>query len=223
MRLRNIPRSENVLNGCKEVVKNETSYRGTWQSVFENNNPIHMEIGMGKGQFLLSLSSLNPQINYVGIERYSSVLLRAVEKLHQPGDPIQTPMPNIRFLCMDARDILQVFAPGEISRIYLNFSDPWPKAKHARRRLTSMEFLERYRHILIPGGTIEFKTDNVPLFDFSMEQLRKSSDFEISAYTYHLHQDARMNQGNIMTEYEEKFSSMGNPICKLIAKRKFPS
>lgn len=223
MRLRNIPRSENVLKECKEVVKNEASYKGTWQRVFGNTHPIHIEIGMGKGQFILSLASLNPQINYIGIERYSSVLLRAVEKFHKPEDPGRNPPPNIRFLCMDARDITEVFAPGEVSRIYLNFSDPWPKAKHAKRRLTSMEFLERYRHILVSGGMIEFKTDNVPLFDFSVGQFRKSADFEISDYTYHLHQDMRMYQGNIMTEYEEKFSSRGNPICKLIAKRKFPS
>lgn len=238
MRLRNIPRAEGVLNDCKEVVKNETEYKGIWQKVFGNTNPIHIEIGMGKGQFLLALARRNPQINYIGIERYSSVLLRAVEKLqamdtgsnydevsatddsvgettHILGVP-----DNLRFICMDARDIADVFAPGEVARIYLNFSDPWPKARHTKRRLTSREFFQRYDKILTPDGTVEFKTDNRPLFDFSVEELRDSDIFEIMACTYDLHNDTDMNQGNIMTEYEEKFSSLGNPICKLIARRK---
>lgn len=218
MRLRNIPRAEGVLNECEKVVKNETKYKGAWQDVFGNANPIHIEIGMGKGQFLLTLARRNPQMNYIGIERYSSVLLRAVEKLQamdSPGVP-----DNIRFICMDARDIADVFAPEEVSRIYLNFSDPWPKARHARRRLTSREFFQRYDKILTADGTVEFKTDNRPLFDFSVEELNGSDTFEITACTYDLHKDTTLNQGNVMTEYEEKFSSMGNPICKLIAGRK---
>ena len=125
---------------------------------------------MGKGKFLLSLASLNPEINYIGIERYSSVLLRAVEKFQDIPFGTETPR-NIRFLCMDAQDIADVFAPGEVSRIYLNFSDPWPKARHARRRLTSKEFFERYDQVLAEDGSVEFKTDNRLLFDFSVEQL----------------------------------------------------
>ena len=128
MRLRNIPRAEGVLNDCKEVVKNETDFKGNWQNVFDNTNPIHIEIGMGKGKFLLSLAQCNPDINYIGIERYSSVLLRAVEKFQE----MENSPSNIRFICMDAADIAEVFAPDEVSRIYLNFSDPWPKARHAR-------------------------------------------------------------------------------------------
>ena len=216
MRLRNIPRAEGVLNDCKEVVKNETDFKGNWQNVFDNTNPIHIEIGMGKGKFLLSLAQCNPDINYIGIERYSSVLLRAVEKFQE----METAPSNIRFICMDAADIAEVFAPDEVSRIYLNFSDPWPKARHARRRLTSAEFFAQYDRILTQDGTVEFKTDNRPLFDFSVEQLKESSTFELAACTYDLHNTPDMNQGNIMTEYEEKFSSMGNPICKLIAHRK---
>ena len=153
MRLRNIPRAESVLKECKEVVKNEADCQGKWCEVFGNTNPVHMEIGMGKGQFLLALAAQNPKINYIGIERYSSVLLRAVEKLHE----IQPPLLNIRFICMDARSVTEAFAPGEIDRIYLNFSDPWPKARHAARRLTSKEFLARYHNVLTDGGTIEFK------------------------------------------------------------------
>ena len=133
MRLRNIPRAASVLNECKEVVKNESGYRGRWHEVFGNSHPIHIEIGMGKGQFLLTLARQNPQLNYIGIERYSSVLLRAVEKFQtlnpKPSSagtalPNDTALPNIRFICMDASDIAGAFAPGEVDRIYLNFSDP---------------------------------------------------------------------------------------------------
>ena len=222
MRLRNIPRAEGVLEACKEVVKNPAGQKSRWHELFQNQNPVHIEIGMGKGQFLLTLAERNPDINYIGIERYSSVLLRAVEKFQLlSGSPKGAPS-NLRFLCMDARDLPKVFAPGEIEKIYLNFSDPWPKARHARRRLTSREFLSLYAKVLPPGGTVEFKTDNRPLFDFSEEEVRESPFFTLDGLTYDLHQDAGMNQGNIMTEYEEKFSAAGNAICKLIA-RKRPS
>lgn len=215
MRLRNIPRAGSVLKECKEVVKNETGCRGKWREVFGNTNPVHIEIGMGKGKFLLTLAGKNPGINYIGIERYSSVLLRAVEKMQE----IEPPLPNLRFVCMDARSVTEVFAPGEVDCIYLNFSDPWPKARHAARRLTSREFLSRYHNVLADGGTIEFKTDNRLLFDFSVAEVNDSPDFRLEGCTYDLHHDAGMNQGNIMTEYEEKFSSIGNPINKLIAIR----
>lgn len=222
MRLRNIPRAEGVLEACKEVVKNPAGQKSRWHELFQNQNPVHIEIGMGKGQFLLTLAERNPDINYIGIERYSSVLLRAVEKFQLlSGSPKGAPS-NLRFLCMDARELPKVFAPGEIEKIYLNFSDPWPKARHARRRLTSREFLSLYAKVLPPGGTVEFKTDNRPLFDFSEEEVRESPFFTLDGLTYDLHQDAGMNQGNIMTEYEEKFSAAGNAICKLIA-RKRPS
>lgn len=228
MRLRNIPRAESVLNECKEVVKNESGYRGRWHEVFGNSHPIHIEIGMGKGQFLLTLARQNPQINYIGIERYSSVLLRAVEKFQtlipEPSSagaalPNATALPNVRFICMDASDIAGVFAPGEVDRIYLNFSDPWPKARHAGRRLTSREFLARYDRVLAEDGTIEFKTDNRLLFDFSVSEVNVSSAFHMRGCTYDLHHDDTMNHRNIMTEYEEKFSSLGNPICKLVVGR----
>ena len=124
---------------------------------------------------------------------------------------------SIRFICMDARNVADVFAPGEIDRIYLNFSDPWPKSRHASRRLTSKEFLARYHKILSDGGTIEFKTDNRALFDFSVTEVLESPFCVMDRHTFDLHRDTVMNQGNIMTEYEEKFSSLGNPICKLIA------
>ena len=214
MRLRNIPRADSVLAESNMVIKNETSYRGQWkETIFQNANPIHIEVGMGKGQFILSLARLHPDINYIGIERYSSVLLRAVEKLEEE-------IPNLRFICMDAATLPEVFDKNEISRIYLNFSDLWPKARHARRRLTSAAYFDRYDQILIPDGQVEFKTDNRALFDFSAEELEASDIWKMTACTYDLHNDAIINSGNIMTEYEEKFSSMNHPICKLIAKRK---
>lgn len=228
MRLRNIPRADGVLNECKEVVKNEKEYRGRWHEVFGNSSPIHIEIGMGKGQFLLTLAGRNPGINYIGIERYSSVLLRAVEKFQAPipmsgsagtALPGVATLPNVRFICMDARDIADTFAPGEVDRIYLNFSDPWPKARHAGRRLTSREFLARYDRVLAEDGTIEFKTDNRLLFNFSVSEVKAAPAFHMEGCTYDLHHDDVMNHGNIMTEYEEKFSSLGNPICKLVVGR----
>ena len=222
MRLRNIPRAEGVLEACKEVVKNPARQKSRWHELFQNQNPVHIEIGMGKGQFLLTLAERNPDINYIGIERYSSVLLRAVVKFQLLSESPKGAPSNIRFLCMDARELPEVFAPGEIEKIYLNFSDPWPKARHARRRLTSREFLSLYAKVLPPGGTVEFKTDNRPLFDFSEEEVQESPFFTLDCLTYDLHRDAGMNQGNIMTEYEEKFSAAGNAICKLIA-RKSPS
>lgn len=225
MRLRNIPRADGVLEKSPYVIKNETSYRGKWaQEIFQNENPVHIEIGMGKGHFLLTLAEQNPDINYIGIERYSSVLLRAVEKLQAasevPDSTLQFPHHgNLRFICMDAALIDTVFAPREVERIYLNFSDPWPKTRHAPRRLTSPEYFKRYDHILKSGGQIEFKTDNKILFDFSEETINASDIWKITAITRDLHHDIVMNAGNIMTEYEEKFSSMNNPICKLTAKR----
>lgn len=217
MRLRNIPRAESVLEACKEVVKNPESLCGHWNQEFQNERPLHIEIGMGKGQFLLTLAAENPQINYVGIERYSSVLLRAVEKFQELEAEGKVPA-NIRFICMDANDLPTVFAPAEVSRIYLNFSDPWPKARHASRRLTSREFLARYDQILTLEGTIEFKTDNRGLFDFSLEEVPEAG-WKLEAHTFDLHHNEEMMKGNVMTEYEEKFSSMGNPICKMIISR----
>lgn len=226
MRLRNIPRAESVLEAYPLVIKNETLYKGKWaEKAFENANPVHLEIGMGKGQFLLALARRNPNINYIGIERYSSVLLRAVEKISDPSEKNTdiSDIHNLRFICMDAADIEQVFAPREIARIYLNFSDPWPKARHARRRLTSPEYLSRYDSILETKGQIEFKTDNIGLFDYSITVLDESDTWYVASCTYDLHHDTSMNEGNIMTEYEEKFSSMNNSICKLIAKRQSDS
>jgi tRNA (guanine-N7-)-methyltransferase len=213
MRLRNIPGADEIVTNSPLCIQNPVEYKGNWKSVFENTNPIHIEIGMGKGRFLMDLAALNPDINYIGIERYTSVLLRAIQKMEE------SPLPNVRFLCVDAATLPEIFATEEIDRIYLNFSDPWPKDRHARRRLTSTEFLNRYHLFLAKDGHLEFKTDNIGLFNFSLEEIANSDTWKLDAKTFDLHNDEVLNQGNIMTEYEEKFSSKGNPICKLIASR----
>ena len=197
------------------AIKNEKEQKGKWNAIFGNDNPIHIEIGMGKGQFLLTLAKQNPDVNYIGIERYSAVLLRALEKFDTEEF---CELKNIRFICMNAMELSEVFAYGEVKKIYLNFSDPWPKARHARRRLTSTQFFAQYDKVLVEEGVVEFKTDNRPLFEFSLEQVVEAG-WQIVAHTFDLHHNEEMNAGNVMTEYEEKFSSMGNPIHKLIATR----
>lgn len=212
MRLRNIPGSREVIAENQWCIQEPEQQKGQWHSLFGNKNPIHIEIGMGKGQFLMTLAAQNPDVNFIGIEKYSSVLLRALQKI------TESPLSNIRFIRMDAETITEVFAENEVDRIYLNFSDPWPKDRHAKRRLTSREFFARYNQILKKEGHVEFKTDNVPLFDFSLEQVELAG-WRLMACTRDLHHDETMNQGNIMTEYEARFSAMGNPIHKLIAGR----
>lgn len=212
MRLRNIKGAGEVIEANEFVIKNPEEYKGRWNQVFQNDHPIQIEIGMGKGQFIMELAKQNPDINFIGVERYSSVLLRALQK-HE-----ETELTNLYFLCIDARTVKDIFAPGEIDKIYLNFSDPWPKDRHAKRRLTSREFLTRYDKILKKDGRVEFKTDNRGLFEFSLEET-KEAGWKIEQHTFDLHHDEVMNIGNIMTEYEEKFSSMGNPIHKMIIYR----
>jgi tRNA (guanine-N7-)-methyltransferase len=195
-------------------VKDPQEKKGLWRKeVFGNDNRIRIEIGMGKGRFLMDMAAANPDINYVGIEKYSSVLLRAIQKQEQ------LLLPNVKFIRMDAEDIVEVFAPSEVDRIYLNFSDPWPKDRHAKRRLPSRQFLSRYDRILVPEGVVEFKTDNRDLFMFALEEVQEAG-WDLDQVTYDLHNDEVMNQGNIMTEYEERFSSIGNPIYKYIISRK---
>lgn len=212
MRLRNIKGADEVIRANEFVIKKPEDYKGRWNTLFQNNHPIQIEIGMGKGQFIMELARQNPHTNYIGVERYSSVLLRALQK-HQ-----ETELTNLYFLCIDAGTVEDIFAPGEIDKIYLNFSDPWPKDRHAKRRLTSRQFLTRYDKILREDGKLEFKTDNRKLFEFSLEET-KEAGWKIEQYTFDLHHDENMNSGNIMTEYEEKFSSMGNPIHKMIIYR----
>ena len=194
MRLRNIPGANEAVAASPYCIQNAAEHRGQWHAFFENDHPIHIEIGMGKGRFLMDLAALHPEINYIGIERYTSVLLRAVQKM----DTLQ--LPNVHFLCEDAAKLPEIFAPEEVDRIYLNF-------------------LDRYDQFLAADGRLEFKTDNQDLFTFSLEEIETSDRWHLNASTRDLHHDPSMNEGNIMTEYEEKFSSKGNPICKLIASR----
>lgn len=212
MRLRNVPGSREALAANAFVINEPKEYKGKWQQAFGNSNPIRIEIGMGKGRFIMELAAGNPGINYIGIEKYSSVLIRALEKQEEAQ------LSNLLFIRMDAENIQEVFEPGEVDRIYLNFSDPWPKDRHAKRRLTSRQFLGRYDNILKKDGVVEFKTDNRLLFDFSLEEA-KTAGWRIDGLTYDLHNDKKMNEGNIMTEYEEKFSGLGTPINKMVISR----
>lgn len=212
MRLRNVTGSNERIAESQYVVQEPAEHKGKWKELFGNNYPIHIEVGMGKGQFIHGMAKANPTINYIGIERYSTVLLRAVQKMEAEE------LPNLVFLCEDAKMITEIFAKDEIDRIYLNFSDPWPKDRHAKRRLPSRQFLERFDQILKPDGTLEFKTDNKELFEFALEELEPAG-WKAQAVTFDLHHDEQMIKGNIMTEYEEKFSSMGNPIYKYIISR----
>jgi tRNA (guanine-N7-)-methyltransferase len=213
MRLRNIPGADEIVENSAFCIQNPAEHKGHWQEFLGNKHPIHIEIGMGKGRFLMELAALHPDISYIGIERYTSVLLRAVQKMEE------SPLPNVHFLCIDAATLPDIFAEDEVDRIYLNFSDPWPKDRHAKRRLTSREFLARYDQFLAADGRIEFKTDNQDLFTFSLEEIEASPRWKLDASTRDLHHDAMMNEGNVMTEYEEKFSAKGNPICKLVTSR----
>lgn len=214
MRLRNITGSREVIAESPYAVSEDVQEQcpGTWNKIFGNNNPIHIEIGMGKGKFIHTMAKEHPEINYVGIEKYSSVLLRAIQKMEEEE------LPNLKFLRMDAEDITKVFGREEVDKIYLNFSDPWPKDRHAKRRLPSREFLARYDVILKKDSRLEFKTDNRDLFDFAVGELEPAG-WKADVVTYDLHHDEELVRGNVMTEYEEKFSAAGNPICKYIIYR----
>ncbi len=214
MRLRNVRGSRETIAADEYALHDpevQEAQKGHWRELFENDNPIHIEVGMGKGKFIMTLAAQNPDINYIGIEKYSSVLVRALEKRREyEGN-------NIFFLRMDAEDIVRVFDKDEVDQIYLNFSDPWPKDRHAKRRLTSKEYWSRYNQILKPEGRVIFKTDNRLLFDFSLEQV-KEANWELDNVTFDLH-NSEYVEGNVMTEYEERFTAKGNPICRLVAHR----
>lgn len=212
MRLRNITGSREAIAVSDYVIHEPKDHKGSWNEVFDSDNPIRVEIGMGKGRFIMDLARINPDINYVGIEKYSSVLLRGIQKMEAD------PLPNLYFIRMDAEEITEVFGHEEVDRIYLNFSDPWPKDRHAKRRLPSREFLHRYDEILKKDGVIEFKTDNRDLFQFALKELEPAG-WHLDQVTEDLHHNEEMMRNNVMTEYEERFSSMGNPIYKYIISR----
>ena len=205
MRLRNIPRAEGTIQAHHTVIRRPEDQRGCWRQVFGNKNPLSIEIGMGKGKFILDMAKRYPDVNFVGIERYSSVLLRAVERFDTEE---YNELKNVRFVCMDARNVADVFAEGEVTRIYLNFSDPWPKDRHAKRRLTARNFLESYDKLFRGNPHIVMKTDNDNLFQYSLESF-KEYGYKINKISYDLHSETL---DNVETEYEEKFSKNGIKI-----------
>lgn len=210
MRLRNVKGSFEKMDSSNFVIKD--IFKGEWNNkLFKNNNPIHIEIGTGKGKFITELAKRNPNINYIGIEKFSSVLIRAVEKQELEN------LPNLYFLRIEAENICEYFDNNEIEKIYLNFSDPWPKDRHAKRRLTSKNFFDKYNIILSKNGEVCFKTDNIDLFKFSLEEIPDET-WKLKDITYDLH-NSEYNKNNIMTEYEIKFSEKGIPINRLVAYR----
>lgn len=215
MRLKNNPKAKDFIINSKICISHPEDYKGSWKSSFSNNNPIYLEIGCGKGQFLTALSISNPNIFYLGIEQYESVLYSAVKKSlnHTEGG-----VNNLRFLCVKAENLLDCFEKGEIDRIYLNFSDPWPKKRHSKRRLTSDRFLPIYDNILASNALIEIKTDNENLFEYSLESISEYPRFEIIDSTRDLYNTTSLLENNVPTEYETKFHSMGNSIYKIIAR-----
>ena len=208
MRLRHIKGCEEFVANSPCTINDPESHKGRWQETFARRQPLHIEIGMGKGRFIRQMAALHPDINYLGIEIYESVMQKAIERLGEKPD-------NLFFLCMNAEILEDVFAPGEVERIYLNFSDPWPKVRHEHRRLTSPRFMAIYDKVLASDGTVEFKTDNEGLFDYSLEAIPQAG-WQIIWQTRDLHS---LDIDNVETEYEEKFSAKGNPIYKLIACR----
>lgn len=207
MRLRNVKGSIEAVINHDLTVDNPKTYKGKWHTFFGNNHDIHIEVGMGKGQFIIEMAKKNPHINYIGIEKYSGVLYKALKKIEEAQ------LENLITLRIDALWLEDVFEVGEVSNLYLNFSDPWPKERHEKRRLTYKSFLEIYHRLLPETGEIHFKTDNQGLFEYSLESI-KGFGFNLKFVSRDLHsQDVE----NVMTEYEEKFSGMGHPINKLIA------
>lgn len=209
MRLKKVKNALEKIKQSTYYVENAGDLKGKWNDIFKNNNSIHVEIGMGKGNFIIGMAKLNKDINYIGIEMYDSVMVKAVEKLKAEEKELK----NLKLVLLDAQKINEVF-DKEVSRIYLNFSDPWPKAKHAKRRLTSKEFLEKYDNIFKGKNEIFQKTDNNDLFEFSMLVLQETG-YELKNVTRDLH--ASNIENNVMTEYEEKFSKEGIKINRLEA------
>lgn len=206
MRLRNKPGAEEkLLEYPQYVVSDPKSQKGKWHELFGNNNPIHVEIGTGKGKFVTEMALANPDINYIGIEAYTSVIVSALERA------IEVEPTNLILINFNALNLLEVFELNEVDRIYLNFSDPWPKNKHEKRRLTYKTFLHMYEQILVKGGEIHFKTDNQGLFEFSLISFSHYG-MKLNYLSLDLHKSDF--EGNIMTEYEEKFSSKGNRIYR---------
>lgn len=205
MRIRNIKNAKEIISNSDIVILDPASYKGKWNNVFGNDNPIMIEVGMGKGSFIKEMALRNPNINFIGIDRFDSIVLRAYQKI--ADEQIE----NLRLALFDAEIILDVFDKNEIERVYLNFSDPWPKNAHAKRRLTHGNYLKKYE--IICGKEIHFKTDNIHLFEFSLESINNYGMI-LKNISLDLHNSGI--EDNIETEYEQKFSQFG-PIYRLEA------
>lgn len=206
MRIRNIKNKEEILISCDSLIDDPKNNIGKWSKIFNNDNPIYIEIGMGKGQFIIENAKRYPNINFIGIEKYDSILVRAIEKLDDRLD-------NLIFIRINALEIDEIFST-EINRIYLNFSDPWPKLRHHFRRLTSKIFLDKYDKIFKNSKEIYLRTDNEDLFTYSIETLSKKG-YALQSVTLNLH--GNKDEDLITTEYEDKFSNENKPILSLIA------
>lgn len=205
MRLRNVKNKEEILNNCEILIKNPQEICGNWKKIFNNNHPLYIEIGMGKGDFIIENAKRYPNINFIGIEKYDSVIVRAVQKLENQE------LKNLKLIKIDAKEIENIF-DKEIDLIYLNFSDPWPKVRHSKRRLSSHNFLNKYDKIFKDKKNIIMKTDNRKLFEFSIISYT-SYGYNIKKISLDLYNDD-IND-NIPTEYEIKFSEKGYPIYKI--------
>ena len=202
MRLRNVKNADTIVSNSEYVINNPLEYKGKYNKLFNNNNHIYLEIGMGKGDFLIDKAKKNPNINFIGVEKYQSIMVRTIEKLEKEK------LDNIKLICIDAKELVNIF-DKEIDLIYLNFSDPWPKKRHAKRRLTSNIFLNIYDKLFKDVCVIEQKTDNVLLFEYSLIQYSQYG-YKIEDISLDLHN--RLDIDNSFTEYEKKFSSQGIKI-----------
>lgn len=209
MRLKKVKDAKETVQKSLYYVENPKEKKGKWNNLFDNQNSIHIEIGMGKGKFIINMAKKYPNINFIGIEKYDSVLVKAVKQLEE----LETPLSNLKLLLFDAEEIAEVFEK-EIELIYLNFSDPWPKSKHEKRRLTSSTYLAKYDTLFKEHKNIIQKTDNRTFFDFSLQSI-KDYGYTIDEVTYDLY--SLNDETNVPTEYEEKFSSLGTPINRLKA------
>lgn len=206
MRLRNKPWAQDKINEHPQyVVPNPEEMKGKWHGAFEKQQPLHIEIGSGKGRFITEMAKAHPEINYIGIEVYKSVLVAALDRV------IEANVPNLKLLNINANDLEKFFEKNEVDRIYLNFSDPWPKTRHEKRRLTYKSYLKMYENILPDGGEIHFKTDNQGLFEYSLMSF-SAYGMLLKYISLDLHNSDF--DGNIMTEYEQKFSEKGNRIYR---------
>lgn len=211
MRSRFKPWAADLIDTHPEIViPDPEQKKGKWQEVFGNENPLHIEAGTGKGRFIIGMAKANPEINYIGIELFDSVIVTALETILANEEEI----PNLRLLKVNAKDIADYFEKGEVDRLYLNFSDPWPKKRHAKRRLTHESFLKLYEAVLPEQGEIHFKTDNRKLFEYSLTSI---SEYGMLLKEVSLDLHANEPEWNIMTEYEEKFSKKGQPIYRMEA------